>query len=392
MSSNMDSTVVQCSTNCLLPNDGAMIRCDLCLSWIHKTCAAFEDKDLAEILSKPKKASIPYWHCSRCTAAWNNIIQHDPCNVLIDLNKKVDLLVSNFESEKELLLTIIREKDREIGTLQDLLLEFQSINNKRMKPASHDEVSDVSIIDPVTIHQVISTEGNLVTIHQLVSSEVNPVRDVTGLVDERPKMPIVREAGRSGKQIDSAGKNTARKEAGNIKLKIPSDPEVLVIGSSLLRNVHKYIKSKKVHVAMRPGAKVKSIIDEMMSIPISQKTKSVILHVGGNDVHSSPSNPDFVIGDLWSLVELSKDKFPNARIIVNGTLRRRGVSQTLTKKLNSGIKWMADALRVSYADPNPFVRNADFARDGIHLNDNGTVVFADFLKNSLGLLMNIANG
>lgn len=394
MSTNMDSTVVQCSPNCLLPNDGAMIRCDLCLAWIHKPCAAAEDNDLAELLSKPKKTSIPYWHCSKCAAAWRNIIQNDPFNTMIEVNNKIDLLVRNFESEKELLLTIIREKDREIGTLQDLLLEFQKVTNKITKTDSYDNGKGVCVsnTDPVTIHQVISSEGNVVTIHQLLSSEANPVTDDVTLPKESQLTSIAQEGASTGIETDVSGKKTANKEAVNTRLKLPSDPEVLVIGSSMLRNVHKYIKSKKVYIGMRPGAKVLDIVNELKSQSVSQKTRAVIIHVGGNDIHNSPSNPDFVIGDLWSLVELSKDKFPNAKIIVNGVLRRRGVSLALIKKLNAGIEWMTEALRVSYADPNPFVRHADFARDGIHLNESGTVVLADFLKNSLGLIMNLANG
>jgi len=53
--------------------------------------------------------------------------------------------------------------------------------------------------------------------------------------------------------------------------------------------------------------------------------ETVIIHVGTDDLKTT-RNPDFVMGEENALVATAKMKLPDCRLVLNGVLRRRGVS------------------------------------------------------------------
>jgi lysophospholipase L1-like esterase len=109
---------------------------------------------------------------------------------------------------------------------------------------------------------------------------------------------------------------------------------------------------------------------------------TVIIHVGTNDLKTR--NLDFVMGDVYALVSTAKKKLPNCRLVLSGVLRRRDVSWRRIGALNYRFDWVANALRLTFADPNSWIEGGDFARDGLHLNGTG--------KSRLGQLYARASG
>jgi hypothetical protein len=39
--------------------------------------------------------------------------------------------------------------------------------------------------------------------------------------------------------------------------------------------------------------------------------------------------------------------------------------------LNDRLDWVANALEITFVDPNSWIENGHFARDGLHLNGRG---------------------
>lgn len=386
-----------CYSECLLPSDDGFIRCDLCRQWYHKICAAKNDPELEEVLSKPKKTKIPFWGCWLCTNVFSSIRNINVAHSLQDLTDKFNECIHTFQLERESLLSLINDKTEENKVLRDLLLQFRILTEQKYGSLSENEC-------PTQISEMVCSKR--------VNDKVPPIANInlshidsSSITESITKVQVVDIdiTTDTHRQLKDKNKNVKVNEprkqliGGELVRTVVSDSnvddhclpnsDILIIGDSLLRNTHKHIKSnKKVHVALRPGAKVHTIMTEIGKLSENSSTKTVILHVGGNDILTSPSL-DHIIGDLWSLIELVKAKFPAANIIVNGVIRRKGIPKFETNQLNLGIKWMANALNVSFGDPDVYLNPNDFARDGIHLNAKGVDVFSNYLKNSLTLVL-----
>ena len=98
--------------------------------------------------------------------------------------------------------------------------------------------------------------------------------------------------------------------------------------------------------------------------------ETVIIHVGTNDLRTT-RNLEFVMGEVCALVSTSKKKLPNCRLVLSGVLRRRDVSWRRIGALNDIFDWVANALGPTFVDPNSWIEEGDFARDGLHLNGRG---------------------
>ena len=97
--------------------------------------------------------------------------------------------------------------------------------------------------------------------------------------------------------------------------------------------------------------------------------ETVIIHVGTNDMRTT-RNLDFIIG-VYALVSAAKKKLPNCRLILSGVMQRRDVSWRRIEALNDRLNWVANALGFTFVDPNSWIEDRDFARDGLHLNGRG---------------------
>lgn len=374
---HLSSDNVPCHVGCLQPDDG-MIRCDLCRSWFHKSCAGDKDPELKEILIKPKKSNIPFWQCWKCAMAWSLMIEGDVSNILTNMDSKIEQLNQKFECEKDALMTIIREKEKEIVALTDLLLQFRMFTQFKYGDLTSLESGVGNVPAPPLTEALLPSRLDLAGNDSIVTSE--------SIIDTIVPVPICKKS--------SVNVNISQKNVPNVKprdyIRVPNNKDILILGSSLLKGTQKFIKENNVHVAMRSGATLLSIRNELEKAAVNDKLKTAILHIGGNDIKGA-SEPDYIIGDMWTLVELMKVKFPCASIVVNGIVQRSGISFKLIKEINGGLKWLSDVLKVSYADPNMFIKSFHLARDGVHLNDSGVRIFSDFLKNSLNLVRCIKN-
>ena len=98
--------------------------------------------------------------------------------------------------------------------------------------------------------------------------------------------------------------------------------------------------------------------------------RTVIIHVDTNDLRTT-RNLDFVIGEVYALVSTAKKKRPKCRLVLSAVLRRRDVSWRHIGTLNYRFDWVANALEITFFDPNSWIEDGHFARDELRLYGRG---------------------
>jgi hypothetical protein len=94
------------------------------------------------------------------------------------------------------------------------------------------------------------------------------------------------------------------------------------------------------------------------------------MHVGTNDLRRT-RNLDYVMGEMYALVAAAKSKFPRYGLVLSGVLRRRNVTWQRIGAVNNRYDWVAKTLGACFVDPNSWIEDGDFGRDGLHLNRRG---------------------
>jgi hypothetical protein len=74
-------------------------------------------------------------------------------------------------------------------------------------------------------------------------------------------------------------------------------------------------------------------------------------------------NLGFVLEEVYALASTAKKKLPNYRLVLSGALRRRDVSWRRTGALNDRFDWVANALELTFFDPNSWTEDGNFCRD-----------------------------
>ena len=97
---------------------------------------------------------------------------------------------------------------------------------------------------------------------------------------------------------------------------------------------------------------------------------TVVIHVGTKDLRRT-GNLDYVMGDVYDFVNTAKTKFSTSRVVLSGVLRRRELSWRRNGAVNSRYEWVAQTLGVNFVDPNSWIDDWDFSRDGLHINRRG---------------------
>jgi hypothetical protein len=78
---------------------------------------------------------------------------------------------------------------------------------------------------------------------------------------------------------------------------------------------------------------------------------TAVMHVGTNDLRRT-GNLNYVMGDVYDLVNTAKSKFSTSRVVLSGMLRRQDMSWRHIGAINIRYEWVAQALRVTFVDPN----------------------------------------
>ena len=170
------------------------------------------------------------------------------------------------------------------------------------------------------------------------------------------------------RELEAKLKMTRPEEKGLI----PAENKVakcLVVGDSLVRNVG--LGHSDMKVECFPGIKTVQLHKVLEKRePAGAETETVIIHVGTNDL-SEMRNLDYIMGGAYALVATAKKKLPNCKLVLSGVLRRRDIPWRRIGGLNDRLAWVANAEGLTFVDPNSWIEDGDFGRDGVHLNVRG---------------------
>ena len=97
---------------------------------------------------------------------------------------------------------------------------------------------------------------------------------------------------------------------------------------------------------------------------------SLIIHMGTNDWKAT-RNLDFVVTEVYALVATTKRGLPNRRIVQSEVLRRRDTARRLIGALNDRYNRVAIGFELTFVDPNTWIEDGDFSRNGLQLNGKG---------------------
>ena len=177
------------------------------------------------------------------------------------------------------------------------------------------------------------------------------------------------------KELEAKLKITRPAEKGSIPVEkgpIPAEskePKCLVVGDSLVRNVG--LGHSDMKVECFPGIKTVQLHKVLEKRePARAETETVIIHVGTNDM-SEMRNLDYIMGGAYVLVATAKKKLPKCKLVLSGVMRRRDIPWRRTGGLNDRLARVADKEGLTFVDPNSWIEDGDFGRDGVHLNVRG---------------------
>jgi hypothetical protein len=155
----------------------------------------------------------------------------------------------------------------------------------------------------------------------------------------------------------------------------------LVLGDSIVRKV--VAEKPNMRLEGFPGIRADQLrrVIENRNIGYSD---TVVIHVGTNDVRKS-RNLDYVMGEVYDLVNKAKAKFPGSRLVLSGVLRSRCVSCRRVGAPNDRLEWVARNLEATFVDPNSWIRDVDFGRDGLQLNRKGARQLGDLYSRVCGI-------
>jgi hypothetical protein len=81
---------------------------------------------------------------------------------------------------------------------------------------------------------------------------------------------------------------------------------------------------------------------------------TVVIHVGTIGLRRT-RNLDYVMGDVYGLINTANTGFSTSRVILSGVLRKEDVSWRRVGAVNDRLVWVANTLGVTFVDPNNWV-------------------------------------
>lgn len=181
------------------------------------------------------------------------------------------------------------------------------------------------------------------------------------------------------------GQDVAKGDTVTVK---PVREKCLVLGDSIVRNVG--AEKSNMRVECFPGIRTDQLRRVMENRDLGC-SDTIVIHVGTNDVRRY-RNLDYFMGEVHDLVNTAKAKFPGSRLVLSGVLRSKGVTWRRVGAANDRLEWVARNLGATFVDPNSWIRDEDFGRDGLHLNRNGARHLGDLYSRVCGIDGDSQNG
>jgi hypothetical protein len=145
-------------------------------------------------------------------------------------------------------------------------------------------------------------------------------------------------------RLATAGRKVGRRDM------VPCDRkggECLVLGNSIIRNVGSECSDMKFEcfAGIRTEKLYRVIENRDLENP-----DTVVVHMGTKDLRRT-GNFDYVMGDVYDIVNTGKTTFSSSIVALSGVLWRRDVSRRRIGAVNSIYEWVAQTLGVTFVDP-----------------------------------------
>ena len=133
------------------------------------------------------------------------------------------------------------------------------------------------------------------------------------------------------------------------------------------------------------GGKARNIKRYIVSHLEEERPDSVIILAGGNDLPTSRNNPLPVLRIANDIMEIgiACKKFNVSNIFISSVLPRQLVYlQKRRKELNGILRNLCIVHNFVFIDNENIILREHILKDGVHLNDSGTILLArNFLNN-----------
>ena len=154
-----------------------------------------------------------------------------------------------------------------------------------------------------------------------------------------------------------------------------------MLGDSIVRNVGAVKPNTRVECF--PGIRADQLRKVMENRDLGY-SDAVVIHVVTNDVRRS-RNLDYIMGEVYDLVNTAKAKFTSSILVLSGVLRSKGVKWRHVGAANDRLEWVARSLGATFVDPNSGIRDVDFGSDELRLNRNGARELSELYSKVCGI-------
>ena len=164
--------------------------------------------------------------------------------------------------------------------------------------------------------------------------------------------------------------------------------KTLVFSTSMTRDID-YVEFNKCyengHARFQKwhGGRANHIKEYVVSHMKEEKPDTVIIHAGGNDLRTTRNNPTSTSSVANNIIDIGSacKKHGAARVVISGVITRKPkFLQERCKEVNELLESMCKLYNFTYIDNSGI--GLDYLRsDGVHLNEEGTVLLANnYLK------------
>lgn len=164
----------------------------------------------------------------------------------------------------------------------------------------------------------------------------------------------------------------------NIEKNEKNTNELLILGDSILKHVNVMGKDTQVTKMYMPGLKIEDTAKVWINYN-KQKGKIpdvTIIHVGTNNITTFQrhiTNKNMIKDEYRKMITEIKMQNANSKIVMSVLLRRSDVNREDINDVNEDLHKIAIEQKIHFVDPNSWLDDFCFARDGLYTNKKGSV-------------------
>ena len=373
-SSDGAASVKHCVINCMFGGQEAeaeMLRCCLCMSWVHPVCCGDLDKD---------SSYVGVYTCSKCRTISDRVVSVEAkLDSMIDLNKSLIIMLNDSRTENAELKKLVTNLKNELSSEQNKQNPNDGIQSPRgaaNKPRCIQNSSDGK-----EEHKKWSVSPS----KKITPTKLNPLSEEF-FPGDRVRIFPSEEGDITSFSLTGLGDNSSTLLPSSAKKKNSKEtPSLTVIGNSIVRDcgpiLSKELKSVKTSVLSTSGYTVDDAIKNVPNeVTDLNAQDTLIFQLGSVDVqHSDPFVIASKYGDLVDNIRRASKSCNIVILSVPYRLNASSINKNIDS-LNSSLRLVCHRDHKCYFwDVNPTAIEKNYRSDGLHFCRKGTLLFAERL-------------